>query len=373
MTLPHDADASDRGSAPKIRSRVQSQGTTATPAGGNGKSGGSNPEGSSQWDPTWAADLEYVWRVRVAPQIEHWRDRARAAKRSGNRTSEQYARDRARALALPRADVVDACRGRWRTIGCGCGRREIPVGCDQPQLCAWCSKRHWWKWRRRIRRGLEAALAAARAQWAQNRVGMRPGIYLVTLTTPHSGDLGRDREQLGAAWRKLSKVAQRERWWSTYAAVYECTPGTDGGGHLHLHVAAISSWIPYDELHAAWRDALDVDVAILDVRAPGQRGAEGAANYLAKYVTKGVQLAGLSGAKAAELLVAQRNRRKVTTSRHFWDDDPCCRDCGRRWYLAAAPPGLLRHRPAAVLRSLAEQHGVWLARGSPQVEIELLA
>jgi hypothetical protein len=203
---------------------------------------------------------------------------------------------------------------------------------------------------------------------------MKPGIYLLTFTAPHSGDLDVDRAHLGEAWRALTKVAQRHAWWSTYAAVYECTPGTveDGSrGHLHLHVAAISSWIPYDELHTAWREALDVEVAVLDVRAPGNGDAGGAANYLSKYVTKGVQLAGFTGAKAAELLVAQRNRRKVTTSRHFWDDDPCCRDCNRRWYLAAAPPGLTRHAPAAVWRSLAEQHGVWLARGSPQVDIPL--
>lgn len=370
MTLARGADAPGSCVPDFFRSRVQSQGTTATPADHHGKSGPTTPEGSLQ-DPSWAADLEFVWRVRMAPEVKRWRSRARAAKRAGNRASADYAAARARALALPRADVVAACRGRWRTIGCGCGRREIPVGCDQPQLCDWCAKRHWWRWRRRITRGLDAGLRAARATWAQNRVGMPPGIYLVTLTTPHSGDLVADREALGAAWRKLTKVAQRDGWWSTYAAVYECAPGGAGEGHMHLHIAAISSWIPYAELHAAWRAALDVDVAILDVRSPGHRGAAGAANYLAKYVTKGVQLCGLRGGKAAELLVAQRNKRKVTTSRHFWDDDPCCRDCQRRWYLAAAPPGLVRHAPAAVLRSLAEQHGVWLARGSPQVEIEL--
>lgn len=204
---------------------------------------------------------------------------------------------------------------------------------------------------------------------------MRPGIYLITLTAPHSGDLVHDREAMGRGWRALSRAATAGDWWGAHAAVYECTPGRAGDGHLHLHVAAISSWIPYDALHRAWRAAMPGAV-VLNVQAPRGAGAAGAAaNYLGKYVTKGVALSGLSGARAGELLVAFRGRRKVTTSRRFWHDPGHCVTCRRRFYLVAVPIGLDRHAPGAVLRAAAERmrvagrRSMWLARGDPQMTL----
>lgn len=200
---------------------------------------------------------------------------------------------------------------------------------------------------------------------------MPPGVYLVTLTGPHSGDLVHDRRVLGDAWRALSKVANAERWWSAYAMTWEATPGANGEGHLHMHVAALSSWIPFERLHEVWRTVMP-GACVLDVQAPknGRKAVGRAANYLAKYVTKGIEPSEFTGRKAGELLVAMRGKRKVTTSARFWMPTPsCCPTCKRAWAAAQSPCGLQDLAPAAVLRSMAERYRWWVARGAPQVEV----
>lgn len=303
----------------------------------------------------------------MAPKVAQWEARRRAAARSGDVDRARYAGARSTALAMGRADLVAACGGRWRTVGCGCGRRDVPVGCDQTALCADCRKRHSNRWRRRITHALKRHLRAAVSGWAgaggRAGGGSRPGIYLVTLTAPHSGDLVTDRDVMGRALRVLLKHATAAGWWKHYAAVWECTPGRDGRGHLHVHLACIATWIPYDELHAIWRTALP-GARMLDVKSPrgGDQKAPGrAAHYLSKYVTKGVEPSDMTGQKAGELLVASYGKRRVTTSRHFWTEaDPSCKECGRRCYLAAAPVGLRQHVPGGVLRAF----GVRLVRFS---------
>ncbi len=351
----------------------------------------------------WQADMEYVWRVRIADQIERLEARAKTLKRKARQLADdeedryqtsceftrqrrrrrqveriralramEWAEHRARALALPRADVVASCRKRWRSVRCGCGTMEFPVGCDNPQLCAWCRKRHWRKWRHRITRSMDIHLRAARARWNRYRDGkMLPGIYLVTLTGPHSGDIEQDRIALGRAWERLRKVAHAEQWWKTYALTWEVTKGESGTPHVHAHVAVISSWIPYEELHIAWRRAMP-GALVLDVQAPNRTRSEAgrAANYLAKYVTKGIEPSELTGRKAGELLVAFRSRRKVTTSRHFWQHQKReCPKCGQMHQSVGAPCSLQAIAPASVLTAFAERIGVWLERGEPQVNL----
>lgn len=256
------------------------------------------------------------------------------------------------------------------TIACGCGRREYRVGCNQPQLCLRCRQVHSRRWRRRIVRAMDAHLRAARSRWSSTSGGKRPGIYLITLTTPHSGDLEVDRRRMGEAWRRLSKEASYRRWWSAHALVYEATGGSSGEGHLHAHVAVVSSWVPYAELHEAWRRAMP-GAEVLDVQAPGRArsGAGQAAQYLSKYVTKGVDPGEFSGRKAGELLVAFRGRRKVTTSKGFWTPLLCrqgCRSCGLAHRLVGAPVSLQTIAPGAVLRAHAELAGWWVPRGPVQ-------
>jgi len=313
--------------------------------------------------------------------------------------SSEWSENRARAAAMSRRDLVGTCRGRWRTVACGCGRRELPVGCDQTALCSWCRERHWKRWRRRIVRAMGPHLRAAVDQWARRgKRGHRPGIYLLTLTAPHSGDLEIDRKVMGRGWRAVSKAASYggyqlgaryslRAWWGHHALVWEATAGTANDGHLHAHVAVISQWVPYVELRRTWAAAVP-GACIVDAVSPADMAARAkgrgyksdavgsAAFYLAKYVTKGVQPSDLPGVKAGQLLAALRNRRKVTTSRHFWRPlaarGSSCRTCGTAHVLVEAPCGLQAHAPAAVLRALVEQRTRRrLARGSPQAALPL--
>ena len=280
-----------------------------------------------------------------------------------------WAESRARSMALRRSDVLASCGERWRTVGCGCQRIEMRVGCDQPLLCVGCRRKHSRRWASRITAGLDDAVRAARRRWfstaSVDRRGMLPGVYLITLTGPHTGDLVLDRKRMARALRLLTKSAHAAGWWSSYAATWEATPGTDGAGHLHVHLAVVSSWVPYTEaqagagrgLHEAWREALP-GALVVDVQPPRKRadGARSAGEYLAKYVTKGVESAGFTGEKAGELLVALRGQRKVQTSLGFWRvKDPVCPCCRVRWELIQTPCSLRALMPGAWLSAEAER------------------
>jgi hypothetical protein len=313
--------------------------------------------------------------------------------------SAEWAESRARALALSREDVVSTCDERWRSVACGCKRFEFRVGCDQPQLCAKCRKRHAAKWWRRIANGMDAALRDERRRWyntpAYRRRGMLPGIYLITLHAPHSDDMVADRERIGRAVRKLLKHANKHAWWTTYALTWEATSGDDGKGHVHVHLAVISSWVPYTAqqvatvddsaadmlsramaprgrgrprpsarqlrsirgLHEVWMDAVPGAIQP-DVSPPNRERneAQSAGYYLAKYVTKGIDPDEFTGRKAGELLCAFRSRRKVSTSAGFWDRTlPICECCHQQYRLTGAPCSLQDIAPAAVLASRSER------------------
>jgi hypothetical protein len=374
-------------------------------------------------NPEWTADLEYVWRTRMAGEVDRLNVRAKRNRTLARRLDPagglvdapryriaalkraEWAEERARAVAMSRVDVLNTCEQRWRTIACGCGRRDLRVACDQPQLCATCRKRHASKWRRRITEGMDDALRAERREYwntpKHRRRGGVPGVYMITLTAPHTGDLESDRKRMGPAVRKLLKHAEKWGWWRTYALTWEATGGTRDDGHLHVHLCVISSWIPYTSeqaqgseawcprrpgerrrrqrgLHEVWQHA--VPGALHPHVSPPRRGTDEAANaggYLAKYVTKGIEVAEFTGRKAGELLCAFRNRRKVSTSARFWRlrdvRCPCCME----WFrMVEAPSSLQDLAPGAVLRSMAERRRdtrgrprVWVARGAPQVSV----
>lgn len=344
----------------------------------------------------WQADLEYVWRMRMAPTVDKLAARAKVQRKRAAAfpsppdgpiavdehgwervvflRSAEWNEHRARALALKRADLVKTCRTRWRSVRCGCGTKEFPVGCDAPQLCEWCRKKHWRKWRHRITRSMDIHLRAARAAWNRHRRGMMPGVYLITLTGPHSGDIETDRKRMGEAWRSLSRAAHAGKWWSHYALTWEVTAGKSGTPHVHAHIAVITSWIPYEDLHRAWRRAMP-GALVLDVQAPNRRRNESgrAANYLAKYVTKGIEPSELTGQQAGQLLVAFHGRRKVSTSARFWIRvKRDCGVCGQEHQAVGAPCSLQDIAPGAVLSSWAERSAKYRAlhlRGQPQVGI----
>lgn len=363
---------------PQASARLVSRGTTANQTESHEK---------------WQADLEASWSRRIAPAISRLDERGRAMRRRAaglarvaaglDRSiyltthstlaqrrvrvlrSAQWAEERARAASLTRAAILSTCRKRWRRVGCGCSVQELPVGCELVALCDWCRARHWRRWRRRITRAMGAHARAARDHWHRaGRRGSAPSIYLVTLTMPHSGDIVRDREVMGRAWRVLSKAASYGQWWGHHALVYEVTRGRDGLGHVHAHVAALSSWIPFAELRAIWARAIpgatQVDVvtptqARQRAKAAGRRfdPASNSGQYLAKYVTKGCDPREFTGEKAGELLAAFRGRRKVTTSKHFWrptaQASRTCKKCGGDHRLLAAPASLQTLIPGAIL------------------------
>jgi hypothetical protein len=139
-----------------------------------------------------------------------------------------------------------------------------------------------------------------------------------------------------------------------------------------MHVAVISSWVPYDELREAWQAAVPGAIQP-DVQAPRRSGkpAQSAADYLAKYVTKGVDPTVFTGQKAGELLVAFRGKRKVSTSTNFWrpvrDRELCCKRCGERHVALGAPQGLAVVAPGSQLYPRG-----WWAVGLRRVEQCLL-
>lgn len=401
-------------------------------------------------DRTWTADMEHVWRVRVAEDVADYTARAKrlrrhardvisvdaygghlarcrapgvrdaattrrqlrgivtdertiivmgehgAMTRAGRRVelwkSAEWCENRARSMAMTREALVTTCRSRWRTVACGCKRTELLVGCDQPMLCAWCRAKHWRAWRKRIARSMKAHLRTAVDAWIRGgRKGSKPGVYLITLTMPHSGDLVTDRRVIGEAWGAISKAASyggyyvgdtksEAKWWGHHAVVYEVTGGKKDDGHLHAHAAVISQWVPYNELRAAWSEACPGAkyLHVVDPATQAQRSkafgrkantASNAAGYLAKYVTKGVEPRELTGQKAGEMLVAFRGRRKVTTSRYFWRPlagrSKRCECCNEFHTLVEAPDGLQHVAPAAVLASMQERSKWKPARGSP--------
>jgi hypothetical protein len=371
------------------------------------------PDRPARWSdtvaPEWLDDLEYVWSRRMEARAQLLDARVRRYTRKlrdwcPDSTPRlrvvlaracEWAQHRAQAIRMRRRDVVEACGQRWRSIECGCGPFDARVECDQPTLCPECRKKHAMKWRKRITAGMERALRSERATWYRTpsfrRRGYLPGVYLITLTGPHSGDLATDRTRLGAAVRKLLKHATWRRWWKHYALTWEVamSPDGDGLGHVHCHLAVVSSWVPYSSeeeecaqmsamgddvgddvrapsgrrkvkarwgLHEMWRHAMP-GALVLDVRAPkrGQTDSDAAFNaagYLAKYVTKGVEPSEFTGTKAGELLVAFAGRRKVSTSENFWHEPiTVCECCKQEYRSLGAPVSLREHNPGAFIRT----------------------
>lgn len=325
--------------------------------------------------PTWRADLEYTWRVRVAPEVSRLQERARRQRtiaralhadevdaRRQCHASAKWAEDRAASMAASRTDKIATCGVRTRRVRCGCGERSLPVGCDVTQLCETCRRAHWKRWRKIITRCLDAHLRSARGTWARDGARtLRPEIRLMTLTVPHSGSLDRDRALLSKGWNAINKVANVEGWWSHYAATFEATPGTRGDGHVHMHVAIITVWFPYKRLHELWNAATGACIVDIQRRARSPHAikrygeAGNAAYYIGKYVTKGVDNAEFTGTIAGELMVAQRGRRKVTTSRHFWrpwrERTIECHECGHPHRLVSRPGRLTGLALSALARA----------------------
>lgn len=315
-------------------------------------------------DAAWDSALETTWADRLDGRVQSYRSQARSALAIAARTCSDVRRAEAgaraswygrRALGIsePRGGRLRSCGTSTRHVTCGCRTREVVIGCGVVQLCERCARKYWG----RVSRDVATALSARKLP-AQRA-------YLLTLTVPHSGDLVADRVRLAQLFARLGREARRHRWWSAYAATYECTPGTDGKGHMHMHVALLSAWVPYKDVHAHWRRILGQSSYHLHFRYRHGCPIEKAAQYIAKYASKGVDATEFTGIKAGELLAAMYGRRKVTASRGFWVREKRCDCCGERYRVK---PGTGRRiHPVASLQREAAYRGLkwdrWGFRG----------
>ena len=383
--------APDEGSGPVAVSATAPAGAAA-PAGSLEEQGTTVRAAESLGN--WGEELDRAWAVAGMFHVERWRRRRVVLRRvaaelearaSGvpeggdaellaaatARRRARYAHGRQLGLAQGRAARAARCGESSVRIRCGCGPVELPIGCGQIYVCPICRDRHHRRWKRRIVEALGARLAEERAAWA--RSGRRrgaPAVYMLTLTIGHSGDLARDRADLSRLWTLL-----RRRLWSLsgrafpFALAVEYTAGRDGLGHVHAHVVAVLPWFDWAAAQRAWKEIRTTvrpgeAPSALDIRATVQRGgrtrrmdAGAAANRLAGYVTKGVELRGAvavatyasKGSEAEEwdpelaarVIAAQYGRRRVSTSRAFYvrAASSRCRCCRETFHVERRPEG----------------------------------
>lgn len=313
-----------------------------------------DPEGPEQYLSSWCEHRRLT--LLKDKQIE-WRDRASQATSDSQHA---YAAARARSLRTPLTPRLQRCGTTMFAVRCGApGKAPVLVarGCRQWWVCRGCRRRRSNSLRRRITDGLDRAWRDATAG------GVRRGLRLLTLTVRHSGDLDGDRRALADGWRGFYK---RLREWlcprpttrgvprarCPYVAVWEVTPGRDGLGHPHLHVAVVwPRWLDYGRVRSLWLASCPNSERISIVG--GSNGTAGCANYLAKYISKGVELSGFSDELRASVLASFYNAHLVLTSHRFWGPK-VCNCCGQPWrrVLCSWDDVLGRHRGAA------EQGGV---------------
>ncbi len=278
----------------------------------------------------------------MEPRRDRWKLRAKdAGLRHSQRT---YAEARARALGRPYCARLAGCARAGVVVKCGCPRkREVRwYTCRSHVLCQHCRKKRSRTLRAKINAALEARLAEAPRDHQ---------LVMMTITLAHSGDIGDDRSELMASWRRFRKAYHRRWGRFAFVATHEITPGDDGAGHAHAHVVCV--W-PRGVAHSGgegdWAEVREMwlracprarRVSFVASRSPGR-----AARYIAKYVAKGVQTADFSPTLRAEVLAGTYNTRWIFTSRAAWVPfQPCCRDCGLpviraayRWNGPAHPP-----------------------------------
>lgn len=298
----------------------------------------------------------------VAPVVRRARPGARPelvappdAPRSPPTAGAWYDR-RAASLARPIRERVDGCgKGSPLVVECGCGRVKVPTTCGQRQACDVCMRRTFRRLRARLAKAMRArVLANGRANRGGRRGSLRLPVML-TLTVRHTGNLLEERKTIQRGWERLRAWLHRRlraasgRGQFDYALTWETTPGTDGLGHGHAHVVALLPFVPFDELRDEWVRATRGASTGIHCAAPkdkegrrlrGDRAAARAAEYLAKYASKGTcELGAFTPELAADVLDAAWGRRVCSTSYGFWlPKPPCkCKACGELWLVVEKP------------------------------------
>jgi len=208
----------------------------------------------------------------------------------------------------------------------------------------------------RIREGLDAAMLG------RPRGDM---LVLLTLTIEHSGDIERDRADLAAGWRRFYLALRRRYGVCPYVGVWEVTPGEDGQGHIHAHVAVVWPWRDWSLCHRLWRAACPRSTRISFVarRRDGLASTpKSVANYLGKYLAKGMEAEGFTPELRANVVAGTYNTRWVFSSRRFWQPFvPRCQACQQRIIAAQYRFRGQPYRP----------DGCSTSRGPPQLGLEI--
>jgi hypothetical protein len=166
------------------------------------------------------------------------------------------------------------------------------------------------------------ARAAARRRFSRS-TSVKP--VLVTLTVRHSGDIAADRKALADGWRRFYKAYNRRFGAFPYVGTYELTAGTDGLGHIHIHIVALWPYRDWSLLSSLWRAGCP-ESSHINFKA-GENLTR-AAHYLSKYISKGVQTDDFSPELRARVLAGTYGTRWLMTSVRFWVPfEPVCPCC----------------------------------------------
>lgn len=275
-------------------------------------------------------------------------------------------------------------RGAVVVVACGCGPREVPVACKQRLVCPTCKQATYRRLRKKITRSLRAKMRAAWADWKAHAKGnrdLRRRPVLVTLTVRHSGDPALDRQRITDGWVKLRKWVNRrigltygpaERASFDYAMVWEVTRGEDGRGHVHAHAVVLWPFLDWSLVRKAWLRATrcndcngrgragesycrtcrgdgshSTSIDLKPPRASSRTAGQAAANYLAKYTSKGVTLEEFEPKLAAAVLDSLWQRRVCSASRGFWQASaPCaCKRCNKPFAVVEKPSARRKDAP----------------------------
>jgi hypothetical protein len=290
--------------------------------------------GGSQVDAWWS-EFDPALRLAERERASRWAQRARDMETAGDESRARFARQRAAGAIAPRRPKVQACGSKTFWAQCACGDMGIEERCGQRWLCGRCQSKRGAMFREKVIPGLKQRTEEARAAW---RGVVR--IVLITLTVRHSGLLDVDRARIEAGWRAMRKKLHKSIGQFHFVMAWECTPGRDGLGHVHAHVAAVLPFVDFGALRSTYVRAtsgqgLRVDFSVKPKKRKGQRSAhqwthEHAANYLAKYVSKGVQLGDFEPQLAARVVSAFAEKRMVTPSKGLYVHRAHnCKACGQ--------------------------------------------
>ncbi len=274
---------------------------------------------------------EGLWRELMTPHREYWAARSEEADLTPSQHA--YALARARSLDRTYESRGAGCERGGRVMACGCGPRAVMFGCRKHLTCERCRKKRARKTVARIRNALDGMLRTSPGQ----------RVIMATLTIAHSGDVDVDRRKLVEGWKRFRK-AYRRRWGKfAFIGVHEVTTGRDALGHMHAHVLCVWPWRDWGELSALWRAACPQSSRI---NFQALRNPRAGAEYVGKYVSKGVDTSDFTPELRARVLAATYGARWLFTSRGVWIPFvpvcPCCMqpvvaDIVNRWLRTEAP------------------------------------